>query len=287
MQSSLVHWSESRWRVLQPAIYLVSILPAWVCWLTLKDQASATHALFLGFSVVLIQHAINVFNDGVDWQKGADGEKQNSWMHFHQGQSSALKTHAWTSLWVGLVSGILVVQEAHRWEVLWVALPLVLLGLFYNHSRWTLSYTKWGEWVTGICYGPGVFGCMGYVLTGKLSMALLLGSFAFSCLAVSVLLSHQPPQVLTDFAAGKQSFAVRYGVEKTYRVAQQLFYASLLFLIGLTVIQEASLLIRWTLLGLMPWILIRTPQKLAPPDILKWSTIFIGTWGMLAMLRGS
>ncbi|NBV51519.1 prenyltransferase [bacterium] len=287
MQLSLVHLSESRWRVLQPAIYLVSLLPAWVCWLTFKDQASGTHALVLGCSVVLIQHAINVFNDGIDWQKGADGEKQNSWVHFHQGQSSALKIHAWTSLWVGLVSGILVVQEAHRWEVLWVALPLVVLGLFYNHSHWTLAYTKWGEWVTGICYGPGVFGCMAYVLNGKVSIALLLGSLAFSCLAVSVLLSHQPPQVLTDFAAGKQSFAVRYGVQKTYRTARLLFYGALLFLISLTVIQHESLLVRWSLLGLMPWILMRTPRKPAPPDILKWSTVFIGMWGFLSLGSGA
>lgn len=287
MQSSLVHWSDSRWRVLQPAIYLVSLLPAWVCWLSFKDQASGLHALVLGCSVVLIQHAINVFNDAIDWQKGADAEKENSWVHFHQGNFAALRTHAWTSLCVGLVSGILMVQEAHRWEVLWVALPLVVLGLFYNHSRWTLAYTQWGEWVTGICYGPGVFGCMAYVLTGKLSLALLLGSLAFSCLAVAVLLSHQPPQVLTDFAAGKQSFAVRYGVQKTYQTARWLFYLSLFLLMGLIVIQDQSLLVRWSLLGLMPWVFLRTPPNLAPPDILKWSTLFVGTWAILAMARVS
>ena len=270
---------------MQPAIYLVSLLPAWVCWLSFKDQASGMYSLVLGISVVLIQHAINVFNDAIDWQKGADAEKENSWVHFHQGQVGALKTHAWTSLWVGLVSGILLVQKAHRWEVLWVALPLVVLGLFYNHSHWTLAYTKWGEWVTGICYGPGVFGCMAYVLTGQFSVALCLGSLAFSCLAVSVLLSHQPPQVLTDFAAGKQSFAVRYGVQKTYQTARSLFYLSLFLLMGLTAIQDQSLLVRWSLLGLIAWILMRTPPKPAPADILKWSTLFAGAWGILSMVR--
>ena len=230
MEQMLIKMSHSRWRVLQPAIYLVSVLPALICGFAFKSTVLFGYLIGMGLAVVLIQHAINVFNDETDWQKGADAEKTESWHHFHKGNTSELKVHAWTIFCLGISFGVLVVFRVHRLEVLWAALPLVCLGFFYNHSRWALSYTSWGEWVTGLCYGPGVFGCMAYVLTGTVSQDLILGSLACSCLAVSVLLSHQPPQVLTDFAAGKKSFAVRYGAKNTYCTARILALVCLLFL---------------------------------------------------------
>jgi len=234
----------------------------------------------MGVAVVLIQHAINVFNDETDWHRGADGEKELSWYHFHQGNSLALKCHAWGSLVLGVLLGMGVVTLSNRSEVLWAAIPLVALGCFYNHSRWALSYTRWGEWVTGICYGPGVFGCMAYVLTGEISRELLLGSFSCSSLAVSVLLSHQPPQVLTDFAAGKKSFAVRHGAKKTYATAK--------ILCGLCLLSQA-LAFNWELKSFpgqaFIWIVSASlvftlPAQLSPPAILKRSALQIMVLGL-------
>ncbi|NDD04165.1 MAG: prenyltransferase [Proteobacteria bacterium] len=222
MKIALSNWSESRWRVLQPAIYLVSVLPVLVCIGIFPGLRSLSEILLVGVAVVLIQHAVNVFNDGTDWEKGADTEKINSWFHFHRGNMVFLNLHAWVSLLLGVALGISVVLHAQRSELLWVALPLVVLGFLYNFSPLAFSYNRWGEWVTGLCYGPGVFGCMAYFIHPKWSFDLIAGSFAFGALAVAVLLSHQPPQVLTDFSAGKMSFAVRHGVDKTYRVARWL-----------------------------------------------------------------
>jgi 1,4-dihydroxy-2-naphthoate octaprenyltransferase len=259
---------------------LVSILPAWLCAVLFNGQFLFEPLLLMGTAVVLIQHAINIFNDETDWQRGADGEKKLSWYHFHQGDSSALKFHAWISLFLGVVLGTLAVILSKRTEVLWAALPLVGLGFLYNHSRWALAYTRWGEWVTGICYGPGVFGCMAYVLTGEISKELILGSFSCSCLAVSVLLSHQPPQVLTDFAAGKKSFAVRHGTQKTYAAAK--------LLCGFGVLLQA-LLFSWEIAGVMNQVMVwlvsaslvlTLPDHLSPPVILKRNALQILFFGL-------
>ena len=50
---------------------------------------------------------------------------------------------------------------------------------------------------------------------------------AAGALAMALLLSHQPPQIETDRAAGKHSFAVRYGREMTVRAAWGLYLLAL------------------------------------------------------------
>ena len=176
MEAVQSHWIRSRWRVLNPAIYLISILPVLVCALASPSKSPFSFYGWVGLAVVLIQHAINVFNDETDWKKGADVEKKDSWFHFHKENSSALKTHARLSLIAGLLLGVGLVLEMDQLKILWVALPLVALGLLYNHPRWTLSYSHWGEWVTAICYGPGVFGCMFFLVHQRLSLELALVS---------------------------------------------------------------------------------------------------------------
>jgi len=269
MDITLKNQSTSRWRVLQPAIYLISALPAAICALIFTSEIAFYLWIWVGAAVVLIQHAINVFNDEVDWKKGADIEKKDSWYRFHRENSAALKVHAWSSLVLGTTLGLMLVFKMKREEVLWVALPLLLLGYLYNHPRWTLSYSQWGEWVTGICYGPGVFGCMAYLMNPEISFQLVLGTCAFSFLAVAVLLSHQPPQVLTDFAAGKRSFAVRFGVEKTYKASRALTIACLICLsvllsqMGENVFFQVS---NGVLLGIL---CLSIPRKVSPDLILK------------------
>jgi 1,4-dihydroxy-2-naphthoate octaprenyltransferase len=281
MEVTLFNWSESRWRVLQPAIYLVSILPVLACVLLFENSRPLSEFLLVGVSVVLIQHAINVFNDDTDWEKGADTEKSNSWFHFHQGNNCSLKRHAWISLLAGVCLGIFLVVKANRSEILWVALPLVLLGFLYNFSHLALSYTRWGEWVTGICYGPGVFGCMAYFVHPQWSFDLLIGSLAFGFLAVAVLLSHQPPQILTDFAAGKMSFAVRQGVEKTYLVARWLTITSLILLMILFCGLDKPALSNLCCVTILVSTVVRLPKRLSPAVILKTASLLLLAFGLL------
>ena len=112
---------------------------------------------------------------------------------------------------------------------MYIAAPLILLGYLYNAGERPLSYTRMGEWVTGICYG-GVFGCLWLVAGLEPDLKALAGTLSFAALATSLLLSHQPPQIETDRAAGKLSFAVRYGRDKTINTSVLLFLMSGLFI---------------------------------------------------------
>lgn len=213
------------WRqALNPPIYLVSILPG--LGVPLLAQAPVAHAgglLLATIAVVLLQHAINLFNDAADWRLGADVEKHDSWVRVHGERPHSTMLHGGLSLLAGGALGLGVLWQQGQLWLLLIALPMVALGYSYNAGSKPLSYTHLGEWVTGICYGPGVFGCLWLVAGLEADAVMVAGMLAFGALAVSLLLSHQPPQIETDRRAGKLSFAVRFGAVRTIAVARLLF----------------------------------------------------------------
>lgn len=216
------------WReALNPAIYLISLLPGLVV-LMHAGNSGRTMVLAATVAVVLLQHAINVLNDVADWKLGADEEKWDSWVRVH-GETRAATVHGLLSVLAGGALGLAVLFVTHKLWILGVAAPLVILGFLYNAGPRPLSYTFLGEWVTGICYG-GVFACLWLLTENAFGISAAAGSLAFAALAVSLLLSHQPPQIETDRAAGKQSFAVRFGVARTIHASRGLFSIALVLL---------------------------------------------------------
>ena len=214
----------TRWQeALNPPIYLVSVLPG--LGVPLLAQGGVLHPLGLALAtlaVVLLQHAINLFNDAADWRLGADVEKFDSWVRVHGQRPGVAVLHGALSLLAGGLLGLAVLWSQDQWWLLWIAAPMLALGYLYNAGPRPLSYTHLGEWVTGLCYGPGVFGCLWLVAGLPASASMVAGMVAFAALAAALLLSHQPPQIDTDRTAGKLSFAVRFGAARTMSVARWL-----------------------------------------------------------------
>ena len=277
--SSAPSWGQA----LNPPIYLISVLPAVGVLLTARltnglDNAALTALLAATLAVVLLQHGINLLNDVSDWRLGADVEKYDSWVRYHHARPRDAAVHGVLSLVAGALLGLGVLLVTGQLWILAFAAPLVVLGYLYNAGRRPLSYTRLGEWVTGLCYGPGVYGCL-WLLTGQpLDAGVLAGMLAFAALAVALLLSHQPPQIDTDRAAGKNSFAVRYGVATTERSAVGLY---LIFLVafGLTLwLHQAGIIIVlvFAAAGLNGVIKCVTPGPPCPRSILKAGTLALG-----------
>lgn len=215
------------WQSFNPAIYLISVLPGAGIWITAGGN-NGVWLVLATLAVVLLQHAINLLNDVSDWTLGADTEKLNSWVRFHHQDTRIAAVHGWTSFLLGGLLGLTVLVLADKLWILIVAAPLLILGYLYNSGPRPLSYTHLGEWVTGVCYGPGVFGCL-WLLSGEdFDVRAITGSIAFAALAACLLLSHQPPQIETDRRAGKKSFAVRYGERRTRQWVYLLFVVFLL-----------------------------------------------------------
>jgi 1,4-dihydroxy-2-naphthoate octaprenyltransferase len=59
-------------------------------------------------------------------------------------------------------------------------------------------------------------------------MSGIAGMVTFACLAMALLLSHQPPQIETDRTAGKHTFAVRYGEAAAFTAVRVLLLVAVL-----------------------------------------------------------
>ncbi len=226
--SPTIRW----WQALNPALYLVSILPGVAVWLLAELPFSHGALWPATLAVVLLQHGINLLNDAKDWQLGADTFKYDSWVRIHHGSVRTAFYHGLISLFTGGALGLLVLLLHGQLWILGFALPLVLLGVLYNAGRRPLSYTAAGEWATALCYGPGVFGGLWFVAGQPFDGTALSGMAAFAAFATALLFSHQPPQIDSDRQAGKHSFAVRHGAITTYRVAGGLLSATWLLLVA-------------------------------------------------------
>ncbi len=218
------------WQILNPAIYLISILPAIVVILLSGQSTLWVSGLIVAtLAVVLLQHAINLFNDVSDWDRGADIEKMDSWVRLFDGDTHPVQVQAIISFVSGGLIGLIVLLICEKLWVISFSLPLICLGYLYNAGKSPLSYTWMGEWVTGICYG-GVFAGLWLVAGLAFNLPALMGTLAIAALAMSLLLSHQSPQLETDRHVGKQSFCVRYGKKTTKQVSVGLFTLSLVLI---------------------------------------------------------
>jgi len=273
VQTAGVRW----WQALDPPIYLISVLPGAAVWLlTGRTGQPLLHVVLATVAVILLQHAINVLNDVSDWRLGADDEKAHSWARFHRLNLRVAAAHGNTSLVAGGLLGLAVLIQADELWILAGAAPLVLLGYLYNSGPRPLSYGHLGEWVTGLCYGPGVYGSLWLLAEGRPTLAGITGSLAFFALSVALLLSHQPPQIETDRQAGKYSFAVRFGARRTRKTARWLYLVFLLgfagaaWSAGLTTAGMAVLLLCAVVSGLAVLLSRPTPRR-----ILSGATVVI------------
>jgi 1,4-dihydroxy-2-naphthoate octaprenyltransferase len=266
------------WQIFNPAIYLISILPALAVVVFAGEKPVwFTGLAFATLAVILLQHAINLFNDVSDWRLGADTEKMDSWVRLHLGDTRPVTVHALISFFAGGLIGLSVLIAGGKLWIIIIALPLISLGYLYNAGKSPLSYSWMGEWVTGLCYGPGVFGCLWFVAGLDFNFPAIMGMLAFAALAVSLLLSHQPPQFETDREVGKHSFCARYGKQKTCRVSVVLFtIAQLLIAAAISISHDDDVLrngsfILVTLFSLLLWQLGPNPKKV----LLLSSTILL------------
>ncbi len=268
----------NRWKVLSPSIYLISILPAGsVILLTDPSLHFILLLLLATLGVVFLQHSINLFNDVTDWVRQADVEKLNSWVRYYQGKINVVRYYTVINWILGSAMGILALKLSERWAILWISVPLAGLGFLYNVGKTPLSYTHHSEWVTGLCYGPGVFGCLWWIAEPSLTIETILGALGYGSLAISVLLSHQPPQVLTDSIAGKRSFAVRFGASKAMKFAYAFFSFSLSTLICASLLSSnVSWFTKVLQIALTTVVLIQVRGKTMSPDwILTRSTLIL------------
>ena len=194
---------------LNPRIYLISILPA-LALFTPNQAGQGLRLVWATFSLVLLQHGVNLLNDLEDDRRGADDNKSDSWIR-HFKNSAILQKHGLAFFFSGIFLGLLCLLHFQNLGVVLWSAPFVWAAWAYNKSDKPISYSRFSEWVTAACYGPGVVVSLALLCNQSLNLRTISLSLAFAALAAAVLLAHQIPQISDDQKVSKQSFALRHG----------------------------------------------------------------------------
>ena len=200
----------------RPKTLPAAIAPVWVgC-----AYAASAHAVFSPLlaactmaSAIAIQIGCNLFNDAIDFQKGADTDRRVGPVRV---TASGLVPPRTVILWA--VTALLLaclfalpMIWARGWPLLAIGLPSLYFAFGYTGGPFPLAYRGMGEIFVLLFFGlvavPGTV----FVQTGHWDAWALLAGFQIGCLSTALIAVNNLRDRAEDSLTGKRTFAVRFG----------------------------------------------------------------------------
>ncbi len=257
-----------------PHTWPAAILPALVAVAAAAAATggvSVTMACALLAICVLMQSAVNTFNDYYDYVKGADSADDNVDPTDAVLVYNNVNPRAALALAVGFLAAAFLVGAYVIWIAGWIPLAIGAVGavvvVLYSAGRTPLSYLPVGELVSGFVMGGLIPLACYQALTGTFDLRALLWAVPTVLGVGLIMFTNNTCDVEKDVEAGRRTLSVLLGRER----ARRLYHAVLLawiaaivalvavFFTGGLVVVPFMLLAAWPLVGA----LLKNP--LAPP----------------------
>ena len=257
-----------------PHTWPAAILPALVAVAAAAAATggvSVTMACALLAICVLMQSAVNTFNDYYDYVKGADSADDNVDPTDAVLVYNNVNPRAALALAVGFLAAAFLVGAYGIWIAGWIPLAIGAVGavvvVLYSAGRTPLSYLPVGELVSGFVMGGLIPLACYQALTGTFDLRALLWAVPTVLGVGLIMFTNNTCDVEKDVEAGRRTLSVLLGRER----ARRLYHAVLLawiaaivalvavFFTGGLVVVPFMLLAAWPLVGA----LLKNP--LAPP----------------------
>ncbi len=207
------------------------------------------------FSALCIQLATNLFNDAIDFKKGADQSDRIGPQRVTQsGLYSVRQVMMMGAVFVLLafVSGIPLVMQG-GWPIVAIGLVSLALAYAYTGGPLPLAYLGLGEVFVILFFGLIAVGGVFYLHTMTLHPAALVAGLQVGLLATALLVINNIRDREQDLRAAKKTLAVRFGL-KFSRIEILLIYLLALAL-GVYWFQQGQWLAAF--LPLVVWPLVR------------------------------
>jgi 1,4-dihydroxy-2-naphthoate octaprenyltransferase len=162
---------------------------------------------------IFIQIATNLFNDAIDFKKGADTEKRIGPQRITQ--MGFLSSKQVIMLALGFV--IMALFAGYPLVVLggW---PILLIGIFslflaygYTGGPWPLAYKGWGDIFVILFFGWIAVGGVYFLQTMTYKLSAFIGGTQVGFLATVLIAINNLRDVETDKLVNKKTWAVRFG----------------------------------------------------------------------------
>ena len=164
-------------------------------------------------SCLALQLATNLFNDAIDFQKGADDEHRSGPVRATQsGLLSIRQVLAGAGIFL-LIAALLAIPlwSARGWPILAIGLPSLYLCFGYTGGPFPLAYLGLGEIFVILFFGLVAVTGSFFVAAGIWSVAAVILGFQIGSLSAVLIAVNNLRDIEGDARAGKRTLAVRFG----------------------------------------------------------------------------
>ena len=204
-----------------------------------------------------LQIGVNFANDYSDGIRGTDNKRVGPVRLVGQGMARprSVRLAAFIAFGIACLAGLALVIATQAWWLLLVGLACVSAAWLYTGGPLPYGYHGLGEVFVLIFFGlvPVVGTC--YVQSGTITLAAFIASIGVGTLACAVLVTNNLRDLPSDQQAGKNTLAVRIGVQRT-----RTLYVVCIITTAITTLITAALTSWLVLLALV--ILIIAPIRL-------------------------
>ena len=203
-------------------------------------ELSITMTLCLMIIVVLMQSAVNTFNDYYDYVKGNDSEEDNvdpsdSVLVYNDVDPKDARNLAIAYLAAAFVLGIYAIVVAG-----WIPLVIALIGavfvVLYSAGKSPLSYLPVGEFVSGIVMG-GLIPLACYdVLAHTFDILMLVYALPTMIGVGLIMATNNTSDIERDIPVGRKTLAVVLGRKNArgfYHVAMLVWMAAIVLIVAI------------------------------------------------------
>ena len=213
-RASLKSWAMA----LRPKTLTAALVPIIVATALVKAQGETILwwvSICALLSAFFIQIATNLFNDAIDFKKGADTETRIGPQRVTQSgvmTSRQVMIGGGLCLFVAFLFGVpLVIQGG--WPIVVIGLVSLFLGYAYTGGPFPLAYKGLGDLFVILFFGLIAVGGTYYLHTGHWSFPSLIAGLQVGCLATVLIAVNNLRDAPQDALVHKKTLAVRFGIE--------------------------------------------------------------------------
>lgn len=219
------------WRLMRPHTLTAAVMPVLIGTSMAWADGSFDLLLFLTMLIasVLIQAAVNMFNEYYDYKRGLDSTESvgigGVIVHNEMEERTVLGTAA-AFFFLSVILGVYICWKTTWWIAL-VGSAGMGVGYFYSGGKSPLAYTPFGEAAAGIFMGPVIVLIAYFIQSDALTLPALLLSVPISILVASILLANNIRDSEGDRRKGRRTLAILFGREKAISSLAFMFAAAL------------------------------------------------------------
>jgi len=215
------------------------------------------YLILLVIAMILIQSATNMINDYFDFKRGADSNKSGDEKALVSGETTPKQVLFIIFLYqfIAFMIGVFIASQT-SYYILVVAIIGSLISILYASGPVPISYTPFGEIVSGVTMGIGITSTVLYIQSGIFNLNTVLVAVPTALFIGTILLTNNLSDIKEDREVGRKTLPIIIGIKN----AEKLWIFNVIMLLVLTValvlIHIYPIIILVTIILLFPYKLV-------------------------------